>query len=302
MKTRTAYIRDAITWCRDASRRMDTAGVRLYAAAIAYRTIFSVVAFTATISLLAFVIGLDVDDVQVGDTEAVGNIENIARERLAAALDFGAGSVIAAGLIGFAVGIYGMAGGFAAIQDVLDRIHGTQEYRRLTVRYLRGAGVAVVFVALISIALALLALTRSVGDFVFGALSLERVAGATGVLLGIIIPAIAIFLAFLFVNRYGSHARPRWTQAIVSALVAGTAWILLFVGFVTFTQLTTPFDTYGALASAVGLLLFGYFQAYVLILTNLFAVELLKVASLLPFVRMTTDDQSLTFGIDGAPR
>ena len=130
----------------DMSHRMDDVGVRLYAAAIAYRTIFSVIAFMSTFVLVAMLLGLDAGELRILDStneipQLSDDIETVARERVARTLELGSSSVIVAGLIGFSLGIYGMSGGFAAICDVLDRIHGTNRYVRLTVRYIRGAEV-----------------------------------------------------------------------------------------------------------------------------------------------------------------
>lgn len=288
-------LHDAFDWWRDATRRMDAASVRLYAAAVAYRTIFSVVAFTATVILIGYLLGIDTSKLGREESRS-GALEAIARDRMEAAIELGSTSIILAGVVGLGIGLYGMSGGFAAICEVLDRIHGTQRYVRMTVRYLRGALVATVFVGLISVAVLLLSITRSLGDFVLGALGLQRIAGLTAFVLGIVIPAIAVYTAFVFANRYASHARPPWWQALTGALVATIAWIVLFFCFVEFTTLVRPFDTYGALASAVALLLFGYMQAYVLILTNLFAVDILRCCSLLPGVQMSRDDRSLTVG------
>ncbi len=267
----------ARAWARDASRRIDTAGVRIYAAAIAYRTIFSLVAFASTIVLVLYALGMDGVDVarHGGDVPAVPNdVEAVVRSRLSRTLDLGAGSVIAAGLAGFAFGVYGMSGGFAAICDVLDRVHGTQRYVRLTLRYLRGAGVALVFVALASVAIVLISLSTATGKWLLRHVGLAEMSGAISFVVMALVPCVALLVAHAFVLRYGSHARPPWREVVVGAIVAAASSVLLVFGFIAAVRLFDAWQTYGVLASAVVLLLFGYLQAYILVCCALFGREI----------------------------
>lgn len=271
----------ARAWAKDASHRVDQVGVRLYAAAIAYRTIFSLLAFLSTILLVLSLSGIDASELRVQSdrVEVRSELEGIAYDRAARSLELGQSSVVVAGLVGLVLGLYGMAGGFAALCDVLDRIHGSHRYRRLTFRYLRGGFVALVFTTLAFVAIAAFALTTSFGEFVLDAIGLSVLEGAMYFMVGTIIPLVAILVAFAFVLRYGSHARPPMSQVLVGAAVAGVGWMLLLFGFLAFVSLMQPFHTYGAMASSVSLLLFGYLQSYLLVLVAMFGAELVWIAT-----------------------
>ena len=293
------WVLRARAWVRAAQLRIDEVGVRLYSAAIAYRTIFSLVAFASTVVLIAYLAGMNANDARVAGGDVAGvseDLEKIARERVARTLELGTSSVVMAGLIGVLLGLYGMSGGFAAICDVLDRVHGTQRYVRLTLRYLRGAGVAAVFIVLAGVAIVFAALSTSTGEYFLGLVGLDVAVGAWSFLVLVVVPCTAILVAFGFVLRYGSHARPDWGQVLVGAVVASAACVLLVLGFAAAVRLFHPWEAYGVFATAVTLLLFGYVQSYVLILTAMFGAELVELASLAPLTRRlvprseTTDD------------
>lgn len=295
LRERWPLVADGIEWTRDASHRLDQVGVRLYAAAIAYRTIFSLIAFLSTFVLAGTLIGINAADLResapaapqlvaaddTSDTPAaeLADLGDIARDRAARTYELGSTPAWVAGLLGLALGLYGMAGGFAAICDVLDRIHGTHRYRRLTLRYVRGAGVAFVFVVLVLVAVVTLALSTTLGEFVLSLVGLDELEGLVAVLLGIVVPSAAILLAFGFVLRYGSHARPPGREVVIGAVVAGGAWLLLFQGFLVAAVLFKPFQAYGTFATSIALLLFGYLQAYLLIVVALFGPELVWLAT-----------------------
>jgi uncharacterized BrkB/YihY/UPF0761 family membrane protein len=265
--------RRGYAYYRQASVRMDEVGVRLYAAAIAYRTIFSLVAFSSTLVLLALV--LDVDVGSSGVSTALEplpeDVATITVDRVERTLELGDDTVVVAGVVGIALGIAGLSSGFAAICDVLDRVHGVQRYTGFTSRYVRGAAVAAVFAALAVVAGALLVAGTRLGEAVLDALGLPAPGGVvTGTLL-VAAASLTVALALGFVLRWGSHARPPWPEVSVGAVLGGAASVLLFFGFALAIALFQPFAAYGALASAVTLLVYGYAQAYVLIVTALFA-------------------------------
>jgi len=296
---------DAIDWIKRSSYRMDEVGVRLYAGAIAYRTIFSLVAFLSTFAIIAVVAGIEPGDLR-DDPSLLDDIpifaedlEELSKERVARTMELGNVSAFTAGIIGLLVGLYTLSGSFAALCDVLDRVHGVHAYRRLTRRMLRGAWMAVLFLLLAAVTLTLMLLTTEFGAAVFGGLGLNRISTAWVYLFRVVLPICAVTVTIGFVLRYGSHARPPWGQVIPCTLVATASWLLLLAGFTSYLLIFDGFETYGALANAAALLLFGYLQAYLIILVAMFRFEIATIISLLPLIRRSGDGSSVSVHMPG---
>jgi uncharacterized BrkB/YihY/UPF0761 family membrane protein len=286
---------DLIVWARTVSHRMDETGVRLYAAAIAYRTIFAILALSSTVGIiLIIVLGPDADAIRPASESGVADdLTEVGRERAARTLELGAGPAWVAASIGLAVGLYTLAGGFAALCDVLDRVHGTHTYRRYSMRMLRGAGIAVIALVIIAVALASFIVTTELGEFVFGIAELDLLSGATTLVLAVLVPSVTLLGSMILLLRYGSHARPAWGQVIPGGIVATAAIAVTFGGFVTYARFLHGFEAYGALAGAIAVLVFGYLLGYIIILTALFRNEITYLASLVPGLRRTADGSSV---------
>jgi membrane protein len=307
MRRAWAWVRsilpDTIRFAKEASRRMDEVSVRLYAAAIAYRTIFSLIAFLSTAGLVALYRGIDADEIRlqaggIADFAGVSNdLEEVGRERAARTIELGQSTVWIAGVLGFLVGLYTLSGGFATLCEVLDRVHGVHRYRPLSRRYLRGAGVSILFLLLTAIVVSLLSFTNQIGNELFAKRGLEVLDTLWTLLFRIIIPACAVVITFGFVLRFGSHARPPWKEVLPGAAVASASWVLMVIGFISYVAIFDGFEGYGALSTAVAVLFFGYMQAWIIILVALFRTEIAFVIALLPFVRQSSDGASLEFGI-----
>lgn len=259
-------------WSTRASHAMDTAGIRVYAACIAYRTVYSVIAFGSTLVLLAGMLNIRISSrsTRTALASIPDDLRTIMVRRLEEATNLAGSHALIAGLIGLAFGVYGMAGGFAALADVLDRIHGTHTYHRLTIRYLRGALVAVVAVTFTTVGGVALAAGTSLGMDIFAALGLEWTGRITITVLRMAVVCASIVAAFAFLLRWGSHARPPWAEVITGAIVGAAGWIALTTGFFAVVTLMQPFSAYGAFASVIALLMFGNLQAYLLLMSALF--------------------------------
>jgi membrane protein len=275
---------------------MDAAGVRLYSAAIAYRTVSSFIAFMTTIAVVLILAGVEPGSLRdhvttissAGSSDSSNDLEQIAYERAARTLELGESTAWIAGIVGVGVGLYTLSAGFAALCEVLDRIHGTHVYRRMSRRYIRGLGVSLLFLVLAIVTAVALLITTALGTTVFGGLGLQRLSTAWEFLFRFVIPACSVLATFVFLLRYGSHARPQWGQVLPGAAVATTAWLLLLSGFTAYVAWFNGFEYYGALASVFALLLFGYLQAWILILVALFHSEVAYVFALLPGVHRTS--------------
>jgi uncharacterized BrkB/YihY/UPF0761 family membrane protein len=301
------YLPDLIAWGVSASKQMDELGVRLYAAAIAYRTIFSLIAFLSTFGFIALALGLTPGSIRDSSSPhrdiggVSSDIEKVGWEKIATTLQMGNLSAAVAGTIGFLVGLYTLSAGFAALCEVLDRVHNVHTYRRMSRRYIRGAGMSLLFLLLASITGTLLLLTTGFGEFVFGELGLEIISKTWKFVFRVVIPACALVITFGFVLRYGSHARPPWGQVLPGAAVGSAAWLLLLAGFVSYAKFFNGFEGYGALASAIAVLLFGYLQAYIIIGVALFRSEIAMVIALAPGIRRAKDGASVKIDLSRGP-
>jgi uncharacterized BrkB/YihY/UPF0761 family membrane protein len=262
--------------CRRVWRHLDGLGMRIYASSIAYRAIFSTVAFLSTIVLIARLL-----DVQLSKARSSVLFDALSPEmrdtvirRAEHTINGPFGDVLTAGIVGFLIGLYGMAGGFAAICDALNRIFDSYRYTKVTRRYLRGALVAFMFIILFGSAALLGAITSSGGQALLDALGLQVLAGVAAATISAAVAIVLVLIGFALLLRYGSFARPPWLHVLASAVVGGGLLILMTIGMGAYVQLIGPFAEYGALAGAVGILLYGYLSAYLLLLVAVFSPTL----------------------------
>jgi uncharacterized BrkB/YihY/UPF0761 family membrane protein len=264
------------SFVRTAMRDADRAGLRIYATSLAYRALFTVISLLSVLVLASWVLKDYVDGSTVDRllNTLPSDVQQAVNERAHRTLDGPVSNVVLAALLGIVLSLWGMAGGFAAVFDALNRIYGTYKYTRYTVRYLRATFIAMVFMAFAGSAFLVAALSTEVGEVVLETLHLNFLVGLTGATFRIVSAFILAIGAFGIVYRWGSFARPRWTDVIASALLAGSAWTLMSVGLFFVLDYTSPFDTYGALASAVTVLLYGYWTSYLLFIAALFSPAL----------------------------
>jgi membrane protein len=85
--------------------------------------------------------------------------------------------------------------------------------------------------------------------------------------IGLLIPALLIFISFLIVYRVVPTRPLPLRDAIPGALVATVLWTLLRVGFVFYATRVAKYDTiFGPIGTAISLLVFLYFSSVVLLL------------------------------------
>ncbi|MCB0879189.1 MAG: YihY/virulence factor BrkB family protein [Thermoleophilia bacterium] len=252
----------------------DAVGMRIFAASIAYRAVFTVLSFMSTALLVVWLLGLDVagtDGVGRMLAELPDDVEAVVIERAQRTIDAHRLNVQVAGFVGLALSIYGMAGGFAAIFDALNRIFGTYRYTRLTVRYARAMVVATASVALAGTGFVIYALGSTTGKLVLDVLNLEALAPLAEDAVRMTISFLLVSAAFALILRWGSYARPPWTDVAATALLSGASWLAMTIALFAFSAMLNPLETYGTLAFAIGLLLYGYATSYLLLLAALFS-------------------------------
>ena len=258
-----------ITW-----QTTDSVGMRIFAASIAYRAVFTVVSFLSSALLIVWLLGLDVTDTDGVASllnELPDDVEQVVVARAERTVESGALGVKVAGFVGLALSIFGMAGGFAAVFDALNRIFGTYRYTRLTVRYARATLLASATVLLAGSAFVVAVLGSATGSALLDLLGLEALAPLADNVVRSSISFALVAAAFALVLRWGSFARPPWVDVLSAAAVAGASWVAMTIALLAFSNVLQPLEAYGALAFAVGLLLYGYATSYLLLLVALFS-------------------------------
>jgi uncharacterized BrkB/YihY/UPF0761 family membrane protein len=248
--------------------RQDAAAVRTHSASVAYRSIIAAISFTAVTYFLADRSGLSWVGSQVDvppDLEAVAELQ---AERISELND---GTVAFVGLIGLTIGAWGLASGFAALYDALNRIHGTHQYRTWVRRYARALLVAAIFSVLMFIAFVLLSASTSLGRGLFEAIGLERVGALVALALTLASMVVFAPIAFTLLLRYGSEARPTWTECATAGAITGIGWVLMTLALLGFGQLVGIYRGYGASALSLTVMLYAYWTCYLLFTSVLFA-------------------------------
>lgn len=250
-------------------------GIRIFAASIAYRAVYTALAFLSTAVLLMWLLGIDVAQSQgVGKllADLPSDVEQVVVQRAQRTVDSSQQlDVQVAGWIGLALSIYGMAGGFAAVFDALNRVFRTYRYTPFVRRYARATLLATITVAIAGSAFVIASLGTSSGQNLLDALNLSALAPFADDVIRLVVSYLLGSVAFMIVLRWGSYARPPWLDVVATALLTGAAWLVMTLALLAFAALVHPLQAYGALAFAIGLLTYGYATSYLFLLAALFS-------------------------------
>ncbi len=250
--------------------RTDEAAVRTYAASIAYRAIVAAVSLASVVLLMGEASGFELRELGIlpPDLQAAAEAQAARVEQLS-------GSTVAiVGLVGVGFTAWGLASGFAALYDALNRIHGTHRYRTFVMRYGRALLVALAFSLLMFVAFSVLVAGSSIGREVFEVIGLERVGRLVAALLVLAAMLVLAPVAFTLLLRYGSIARPAWTECATAGTVTGIGWVVMTLCLLAIVEFVGAYRAYGALAIALTLMLYVYWTSYLLFTSVLFARSL----------------------------
>lgn len=254
-------------------QRIDDAAVRTYAASIAYHAILALVSFS---SVVLFLVQVGIGDLALGTSSGQRipkDLRDAATAQAERIEDLNSTGVALLTLLGVIIGLFGLASGFAALFDALNRIHGTHRYASMMVRYGRALVVAVCFVSAFTFALLVVAASTAAGTEFFEALGIPFVGVlASGLLLFVVVLAL-VPVTFMLLLRYGSRARPPMAQCAAAGTVSGWGTLLFSVVFLAFVALAEPYRMYGAMGSALVILVFAYWSSYLMLASVIFAEE-----------------------------
>ena len=91
-------------------------------------------------------------------------------------------------------------------------------------------------------------------------------------LIGLVVPILLIFLAFLVIYRVVPNRRITWGEVLPGAIVATILWTVLRVGFTWFATNVARYDSaFGPLSTGITLIIFMYFASVIVLLGAEFA-------------------------------
>ena len=91
-------------------------------------------------------------------------------------------------------------------------------------------------------------------------------------LIGLLLPILLIFLAFLVIYKVVPNRPVRWDEVLPGAVVAALLWTVLRFGFTWYATSVADYDsTFGPLATGITLLVFLYFASVIVLLGAEFA-------------------------------
>jgi uncharacterized BrkB/YihY/UPF0761 family membrane protein len=252
--------------------RIDSASVRIYAADIAYHAVVAVVSLATLLLVIGDRLGIDFIDNQLqrlpDDLESAAAFQSQRVDRLSDS------NVALLGIAGLVIAGWGLASGFAAVYDALNGIYGTHRYRSFFARYARALLLAIACTFGLTLALIPLALDASIEGQVFSAIGLDVVGDVFAFIIELLLLSVGGAVAFALVIRYGSAARPSWTECVTAASVTVAGWVPLTLGMWIAVEYLGAYRGYGALAIFVASMLYAYYTCYVLLTSALFAAPM----------------------------
>ena len=253
--------------------RIDDAAVRTYSASIAYHAILAFVSFS---SVVLFLVQVGLGDEELGRRSGQRlpqDLRDAASAQAERIEDLSSTGVVVLTVLGVLIGLFGLASGFAALFDALNRIHGTHRYASMVARYGRALVVAVCFVTAFTFALGVVAASTAAGAEYFEALGLPVIGILASGLALLLVVLVLVPLTFMLLLRYGSRARPPLVQCAAAGTVSGWGTLLFSVAFLAFVALAEPYRMYGAMSTALVILVFAYWATYLLLASVIFAEE-----------------------------
>jgi membrane protein len=246
------------------------------AAAIAYRTVFSLFPLALLgVSLLGFFVGDESARRQVinGITEVIP-LGDEGEQALARALEGTSAAKGWLGVIGILTAAWGASALFGELRTSLNAVWDVDRPRPMLRAKVQDLALLVGFGGLLAASTAstgVLQVARSAGAGWLG--PLVDVAGPLFALLLFVSPLVLTLFAFLFLYRFGPHARLTWRAVLPAAAIAA---LFFEFGKNLLTYYITNLGNFNALAGSLGaailFLVFVYYAAQVI----LFAAELSK--------------------------
>lgn len=245
------------------------------AAAVAYYTLFSV--FPLTLLLIALgSFFLDPQQAQEAALAAVGAILPGAVDLVQTNLQQVLESRGTAGLIGIVGFIWAASGVFGSLSRAINQAWDVEHPRPAWAERALAAGMVLLIALLFALSLlstTAFELVSRLSSVLLGE-SQQVSPGATVNLLSRLLPYL--FTALLFSILYGilPHTRVAWAEVLPAALMAGFAWEVAKIGFAFYLSTFAVYNlVYGSLGAVIGLLVWSYLSAVIILLGAEFSVQ-----------------------------
>lgn len=244
------------------------------AAAVAYYTLFSV--FPLTLLLIALgSFFLDPQQAQEAALAAVGAILPGAVDLVQTNIQQVLESRGTAGVIGIVGFIWAASGVFGSLSRAINQAWDVDHPRSPWAERALAAGMVMLIALLFSLSLlstAAFELVTRLSSVLLGESQVSP--GATVNLLSRLLPYL--FTALLFSILYGilPHARVAWAEVLPAALMAGFTWEVAKIGFAFYLSTFAIYNlVYGSLGAVIGLLVWSYLGAVIILLGAEFSVQ-----------------------------
>ncbi len=244
------------------------------AAAVAYYTLFSV--FPLTLLLIALgSFFLDPQQAQEAALAAVGAILPGAVDLVQTNIQQVLESRGTAGVIGIVGFIWAASGVFGSLSRAINQAWDVDHPRSPWAERALAAGMVMLIALLFGLSLlstAAFELVTRLSSVLLGESQVSP--GATVNLLSRLLPYL--FTALLFSILYGilPHARVAWAEVLPAALMAGFTWEVAKIGFAFYLSTFAIYNlVYGSLGAVIGLLVWSYLGAVIILLGAEFSVQ-----------------------------
>jgi membrane protein len=244
------------------------------AAAVAYYTLFSV--FPLTLLLIALgSFFLDPQQAQEAALAAVGAILPGAVDLVQTNIQQVLESRGTAGLIGIVGFVWAASGVFGGLSRAINQAWDVERPRPPWVERALAAGMVMLIALLFGLSLlstAAFELVTRLSSVLLGESQVSP--GATVNLLSRLLPYL--FTALLFSILYGilPSMRVAWAEVLPAALMAGFAWEVAKIGFAFYLSTFAVYNlVYGSLGAVIGLLVWSYLGAVIILLGAEFSVQ-----------------------------
>jgi len=244
------------------------------AAAVAYYTLFSV--FPLTLLLIALgSFFLDPQQAQQAALAAVGAILPGAVDLVQTNIQQVLESRGTAGLIGIVGFVWAASGVFGGLSRAINQAWDVEHSRPAWAERALAAGMVLLIALLFSLSLLSTTAFELVSRLSSVLLSESQVPpGSVTNLLSRLLPYLLTALLFSVLYGVLPHTHVAWAEVLPAALMAGFAWEVAKIGFACYLSTFAVYNlVYGSLGAVIGLLVWSYLSAVIILLGAEFSVQ-----------------------------
>ena len=241
-----------------------------YAGNLSYKALFALFPlFTLLLSLLgmfnaAWVIDVFTDQLASALPEEAasfinGQLQSIAGSEATGAFTFGA-------IISIALGLWGVSGAMRSVMEAMNVMHDLEETRPFWKKYVVSLLIALLVVTLVLSALVLVVFGERIGARVAAAVGLGSTFETVWSIAQWPILTFLVLFAFALLYYFAPAADQRFRWISPGSLVAFVFWLIFSLVFSYYVGNSGSFETYGALAGVIILMLYFYYSAAIILI------------------------------------